>query len=172
MGFKGVFTPGKSASSLALVRTKYNIFLFCLRCIYIALSCVLLYTQSALQSCGGVSPWYGLLSHCPFCKWTRNCKQNHMCAKVIHSLVHPFNRTRVCLEADWDHLFSWVSVRLFGPHLRAIAVSHLPKISAPRGKTNLSSIQLNQTRQVWIHPKTLLGLWIRNVWICKIACPS
>ncbi len=28
----------------------------------------------------------GSLSHCPFCKWTRNCKQNHMCAKVIHSL--------------------------------------------------------------------------------------
>ncbi len=42
--------------------------------------------------------------------------------KVIHSLVHPFNCTRVRLEPDRDHLFSWVSVRLFGPHQSAIAV--------------------------------------------------
>ncbi len=40
--------------------------------------------------------------------------------KVIHSLVHPFSRTRVCLEADRDHLFSWVQV--FGQHPNAIAV--------------------------------------------------
>ncbi len=31
--------------------------------------------------------------------------------------------------------------------------SHLPKRSAPKGETNSSSIQSNQTRQVWIHPK-------------------
>ncbi len=30
--------------------------------------------------------WCGSLSHCPFFKWTRNCKQNHTCAKVINSL--------------------------------------------------------------------------------------
>ncbi len=42
--------------------------------------------------------------------------------KVIHSLVHPFNRTRVRLEADRDHFFSWVSVRLFDPHPSVIAV--------------------------------------------------
>ncbi len=41
---------------------------------------------------------------------------------AIHSLVHPFNRTRVRLEADRDHLFSWVSVQLFGPHQSMIAV--------------------------------------------------
>ncbi len=40
--------------------------------------------------------------------------------KVIHSLVHPFSRIRVCLEADRDHLFSWVQV--FGQHPNAIAV--------------------------------------------------
>ncbi len=42
--------------------------------------------------------------------------------KVIHSLVHPLNRTRVGLEADRDHLFGCVSVPLFGPHLSVIAV--------------------------------------------------
>ncbi len=31
--------------------------------------------------------------------------------------------------------------------------SHLTKRSAPKGETNLSSIQSNQTRPVWIHPK-------------------
>ncbi len=29
---------------------------------------------------------------------------------------------------------------------------HLPKRSAPKWETNLSSIQSNQTRQVWMHP--------------------
>ncbi len=42
--------------------------------------------------------------------------------EVIHSLVHPINCTRVRLEADRDHLFSWVLVRLFDPHPSAIAV--------------------------------------------------
>ncbi len=32
------------------------------------------------------------------------------------------NRTRVRLEPNRDHLFSWVSVRLFGAHQSAIAV--------------------------------------------------
>ncbi len=73
--------------------------------------------------------------------------------KVIHSLIHPFNRTRVGLY--WDHLFSWVSVRLFGVHRVRLLYSHLSKRSAPRGETNWSSIQSNQTRQVWIHPKYL-----------------
>ncbi len=99
--------------------------------------------------------WCSSLSHCSFCKWTRNCKQNHTCAKVFHSLGHPFNHTRVHLEVDRDHLFSWVLVRLFGAHQSAIGLlySHLPKGSTPRGETNLSLIQSNQTRQVWIHPK-------------------
>ncbi len=42
--------------------------------------------------------------------------------EVIHSLVHPFNHTRVSLEAERDHLFSWVLVRLFGPYPSVIAV--------------------------------------------------
>ncbi len=88
--------------------------------------------------------WCSSLSNCPFCKWTRNCKQNHMCAKVIHPLVHPFNRTRVCLEPDRDHLFSWVSVRLFGPH-PSVMYSHLPKRSAPRGKLEFNSIEEKET---------------------------
>ncbi len=49
--------------------------------------------------------------------------------KVIHSLVHPLNRTRVGLEADRDHLFGCVSVPLFGPHLSWLLYSHLPKRS-------------------------------------------
>ncbi len=42
------------------------------------------------------------------------------CAKVIHSLVHPFNRTRVHLDPDREQLFSLVPVRLFGSHPSAI----------------------------------------------------
>ncbi len=54
--------------------------------------------------------------------------------KVIHSLVHPFNRTRVRLEADRDHLFSWDSVRLFGAHPSATAVfTPAQKIRTKRG---------------------------------------
>ncbi len=40
--------------------------------------------------------------------------------KVIHSLVHPLNRTWVGLDADRD--FGCVPVPLFGPHLSVIAV--------------------------------------------------
>ncbi len=62
---------------------------------------------------------------------------------VIHSLVHPLNCTRVSLEADRDHLFSWVSVWLFGVHQSAIAVfRRAQKIRTKR------VIQWNQTRQV------------------------
>ncbi len=59
MKSKGVFTPGKFTSSLAFGPNTMLIFLFV---------------------------WCSLLSHSHFCKWTRNCKQNHTCAKVIHSL--------------------------------------------------------------------------------------
>ncbi len=65
------------------------------------------------------------------------CKQQHFIRKLCDSErdlcnwvisrsghVHTLNenRTRVCLVAGQDHLFSWVSVRLFGPHPSAIAV--------------------------------------------------
>ncbi len=43
--------------------------------------------------------WCGSLSHRPFFKWPRNCKQNHTCANVIRSLGQLFNRTRVRLKA-------------------------------------------------------------------------
>ncbi len=72
-------------------------------------------------------------------KLKKKKKKTHTCTKVIHSLVHPFNRTRVRLEVDRDHLFSCVSVRLFG--------AHLSEIAAP-----INLVQSNQTRQMWIHP--------------------
>ncbi len=67
--------------------------------------------------------------------------------KVIHSLVHPFNRTRVRLEPDWDHLFSWVSVRLFGPHQSAIAVfAPAQKIRTKGGnELEFDSVEPNKT---------------------------
>ncbi len=65
--------------------------------------------------------------------------------KVIHSLVHPFSRTRVCLEADRDHLFSWVQV--FGQHPNAIAVfTPALKIRTKGGnELEFDSIKLNKT---------------------------
>ncbi len=66
--------------------------------------------------------------------------------KVIHSLVHPFNCTRV-------HLLS--------PHRVRLLYSHLAKRSAPKGETNVSSIQSNQTRQVWIFFALIPHLFIR-----------
>ncbi len=80
--------------------------------------------------------------------------------KVIHSLVHPFNCTRV-------HLLS--------PHRVWLLYSHLAKRSAPKGETNVSSIQSNQTRQVWIFFALIPHLFIRYencVWkkIMKTPC--
>ncbi len=37
--------------------------------------------------------WCGSLSHCSFCKWTRNCKQSHTCASghpFIGSSIQPY----------------------------------------------------------------------------------
>ncbi len=55
------------------------------------------------------------------------------------------NRSRVRLKAYRDHLFK--ELRLFGPFLVRTLVrllhSHLPKRTAPRGKTNSSAIQPN-----------------------------
>ncbi len=67
--------------------------------------------------------------------------------KVIHSLVHPFNRTRVCLEADLDHLFNWVSVQLFGPHMSVIAVFTPAQKILTKGRNELEfdSIEPNKT---------------------------
>ncbi len=61
--------------------------------------------------------WCSSLSHCPFCKWTRNCKQNH---SVLRSSIHWFIHSPEMLEAARDHLSSWVSVRMFGPHLSTV----------------------------------------------------
>ncbi len=58
--------------------------------------------------------------------------------KVLHSLVYSFNHTRTNLEADRDHLFSWVSVQLFGPHLTAIAVFTPAQKIRTNGEANLS----------------------------------
>ncbi len=68
--------------------------------------------------------------------------------KVIHSLVHPFNRTRACLESDRDHLFSWVSVRLFGAHPSVIAVFTPAQKIHTKGTPNeheFDSIEPNET---------------------------
>ena len=57
------------------------------------------------------------------------------------------NRSRVRFKAYRDHLFQEVSVRLFGPLLVRTRVrlphSHLPKRTAPMGKTNSNAIQPN-----------------------------
>ncbi len=34
--------------------------------------------------------WCGLLSHCPFCKWTRNCKNKQKKTHVLRSSIHWF----------------------------------------------------------------------------------
>ncbi len=114
MQIKGVFTPGKSASSLALVQTKYG--------------AVRLHTAL-------------------FASEPETVNKTTHALKVIHSLVHPFNRTRVRLEPDWDHHFSWVSVRLFGPHPRAIAVFTPAQKICIRGGNELEfdSIEPNKT---------------------------
>ncbi len=67
--------------------------------------------------------------------------------KVIHSLIHPFNRTRVHVEADRDHLFSWVSVQLFGAHPSVNAVLTPAQKSCTKGGNELEfdSIEPNKT---------------------------
>ncbi len=58
--------------------------------------------------------WFGAVRfHTALFTSEPETKKNTRELKVIQSLVYPFNHTRVRLEADWDHLFSWVSVRLF-----------------------------------------------------------
>ncbi len=58
----------------------------------------------------------------PFLQVNQKLSKTPRVLNVIHSFVHPFNRTRVHLDADRDHLFSRVSVQLFGAHPSAIAV--------------------------------------------------
>ncbi len=95
---KGVFTPGKSTSSLALVWTKYNVDFYFF--------------------------WFGAvrLHAVLFVSEPETVNKTTCVFKVTHTLVHPFNRTRVSLEVDRDHLFSWVWVWLFGLHRSTIAV--------------------------------------------------
>ncbi len=121
---KGVFTPGKSTSSLALVWTKYNVdFFFWVWCGVVRLHTVLFVSEPETVN----------KTTCVF--------------KVIHTLVHPFNHTRVSLEAGRDHLFSWVWVRLFGPHLSAIAVFTPAEKIRSKGENELEfdSIGPNKT---------------------------
>ncbi len=111
----------KSASSLGLVRTKYGVDFF----------------------------WFGAVRFhtALFASEPETVNKTTRVLKVIHSLVYPFNRTRVSLEADRDHLFSWVSVQLFGPHSSTIAV-FIPaqKIRIKRGnELDFDSIEPNKT---------------------------
>ncbi len=119
---KGVFTPGKSDSLLALVQTKYNV--------------------DFILFFGAVRFHTALFASEPE---TVN-KTTHM-LKLIHSLVHPFNRTKVRLEADWDHLFSWVSERLFGLHPSAIGLfTPAQKVHTKGGnKLEFDSTEPNKT---------------------------
>ncbi len=82
-----------------------------------------------------------------FASQTETVNKTTSVLKVIHSLVHPLHQTRVCLEPDRDRLFSWVSVRLFGPHPSAIAVfTPAQKIRTKGGnELELNSIKLNKT---------------------------
>ncbi len=113
---KGVFTPGKSASSLLWSGPNTMLIFFIV---------------------GAVCFHTALFASEP--EIVKNKQKKNTCTKVIHSLVHPFNRTRVRLVADQNHLFSCALVRLFGAHLSAIA--------AP-----INLVQSNQTRPMWIHP--------------------
>ncbi len=113
----GVFTPGKSASSLALVWTKYNV-------------------------------WCGSLSHYSFCKWARNCKQNHTCAKVMHSLVHS---TITEFILNWTENTSSAGSRygcLVSTRVRLDFCIHTPvqKIHTKGGnELELNSVEPNET---------------------------
>ncbi len=82
MYIKGVFPPGKSASSLALVRTKYSAVVFCLF---------------------GAVRYHTAL----FASESETVNETTHVLMVIHLLVYPFNRTRVYLGAYWDHLFGF-----------------------------------------------------------------
>ncbi len=80
--------------------------------------------------------WCGSLSHCPFCRWIRNCK---------HSSFGSGSRTP--LQLGLGTVVWSARVRLL--------YSHLPKRSAPRGETNLSSIRTKQDRCEYSHPSSL-----------------
>ncbi len=117
---EGVFTSEKSACSLASVRTKYNV------------------------------DFFGLVRFAftlPFLQVNQKLNKTTRVLKVIQSLVYSFNRTRVRLEADWDHLFSWVSVRLFGSHPSVTAVFTPAQKIHTKGVNQLEfdSIEPNKT---------------------------
>ncbi len=43
----------------------------------------------------------------PFYKWTKNCKQNHTCAKVIHSTVLEFVWNQTETTSSAGHQYGW-----------------------------------------------------------------
>ncbi len=113
-------SPGKSASSLALVRTKYNVVVFF----------------------GAVCFHTALFASEPE---TRVLRSSIHC--FIHSTIPEliWNRTETTSSAG-SRCGCLVLTRVW------LLYFHLPKRSAPKRETNLSSIQSNQTRQVWMHP--------------------
>lgn len=112
---KGVFTPGKSTSSLALVRTKYNVDFYCL--------VWYVYTLSFVQVNQKL--------------WTKP----DMCLRSsIHWFIHSTVPEFVLNGAETA---SSAGPR-FGCLVRTqvrLLYSHQPKRSEPRGETNLSLIQ-------------------------------
>ncbi len=90
MYIKGVFPPGKSASSLALVRTKYNVVVFCL------FDAVRYHTALFASEPETVNEITHVLM-------------------VIHSLVYPFNRTRERTETTSSAFAHPSAIAVFTP---------------------------------------------------------
>ena len=120
--------------------------------------------------------WYGSLSHCLFCKWTRISKQNHMCAKVIHLLdrnfggkknVHTQKKTyQTFLVPNRDHLFSRVSVRLFDAHPSSIAVF----TPAPKKRTkeeNESEFFSTELNKAGVNTPLIYAVLFQMNWQCE-----
>ncbi len=85
------------------------------------------------------------VSECDFCNWVGS-RSDH-----IQTLNEPYQswfwkRTETTSSAG-SRCGCLVRTRVW------LLYSHLPKRSAPRRETNLSSLQSNQTWQVWIHLK-------------------
>ncbi len=127
---KGVFTPGKSTSSLALVWTKYIFGHYLFWFVVVRLHTVLFVSEPETVN----------KTTCVF--------------KVTHTLVHPFNRTRVsnCTPVRTkqpyrDPAEEVVSVWLFGPHRSTIAVFKPAQKIRSKGENELEfdSIGPNKT---------------------------
>ncbi len=90
--------------------------------------------------------------------------------KVIHWFIRSTVPEFIC---NWTETTSSAGSRygvLVRTRVRSL-YSHLPKWFAPKGEINLSSIQSNQTRQVWIFFALIPHLLWNSLWKrCDAKC--